>query len=197
MIAFAGEGIGDAPLSRAAPGSVRPVVSRRSDGFAECYEHSYTALTKQLYLYTGDLGLAQDLVQEAFCRALPRWSKVSTYDDPVAWIRRVAINRGLNKRRSRRRRDALTERIAATSTASALYGFDPADHDGDLADLIVTLPPQQRLALTLFYFADLPVAEVAHAMQLSEGTVKFHLHAARTALARALETTASESGDDA
>jgi RNA polymerase sigma-70 factor (ECF subfamily) len=138
-----------------------------------------------------------DAVQEAFVQAVVHWRKVSRYDDPVAWIRRVAINRGLNKRRSRRRRDALTERIAATSTASALYGFDPADHDGDLADLIVTLPPQQRLALTLFYFADLPVAEVAHAMQLSEGTVKFHLHAARTALARALETTASESGDDA
>src|SRR5262245_54121811 len=127
-----------------------------------------------------------DAVQEAFVQAVVHWRKVSHYDDPVAWIRRVAINRGLNRRRSRRRRDALTERIAATSPASALYGFDPADHDGDLADLIVTLPPQQRLALSLYYFADLPVAEVADAMQVSEGTVKFHLHAARAALARAL-----------
>jgi DNA-directed RNA polymerase specialized sigma24 family protein len=66
-----------------------------------------------------------DAVQEAFVQAVVHWRKVSRYDDPVAWIRRVAINRGLNKRRSRRRRDALTERIAATSTASALYGFDP------------------------------------------------------------------------
>jgi RNA polymerase sigma-70 factor (ECF subfamily) len=129
-----------------------------------------------------------DAVQEAFVQAVVHWRKVSRYDDPVAWIRRVAINRGLNRRRSHRRRAALTERIASTSSASALYGIDPADHDGDLADLIVTLPPQQRLALSLYYFADLPVAEVADAMQLSEGTVKYHLHAARAALARAMET---------
>src|SRR5690242_17309039 len=83
-----------------------------------------------------------DAVQEAFVQAVVHWRKVSRYDDPVAWIRRVAINRGLNRRRSHRRRAALTERIAATSTASALYGFDPTDDSGDLADLIVTLPPQ-------------------------------------------------------
>ena len=119
-----------------------------------------------------------DAVQEAFVQAVVHWRKVSRYDDPVAWIRRVAINRGLNRRRSRQRRTALTERIAATSTATMLYQFDAVDSDGDLADLIVTLPPQQRLALSLYYFADLPVADVAHAMQLTEGTVKFHLHAA-------------------
>src|SRR3954469_20302771 len=62
------------------------------DGFAECYASSFASLTRQLFVYTGDLGLAQDLVQEAFCRALRRWSKVSAYDDPVAWIRRVAFN---------------------------------------------------------------------------------------------------------
>ncbi len=101
-----------------------------------------------------------DAVQEAFVQAVVHWRKVSRYDDPVAWIRRVAINRGRNRRRSHRRRAALTERIAATSTSSVLYGLDPADHDGDLADLIVTLPPQQRLALSLYYFADLPVAAV-------------------------------------
>ena len=127
---------------------------------------------------------ATDAVQEAFVQAVVHWRKVSAYDDPLAWIRRVAINRGLNRRRARRRRDALTERIATTSVA---YAFESPDPDGQLADLIVLLPPQQRLALSLYYFADLPVAEVADAMQLSEGTVKYHLHAARAALGRALE----------
>ncbi len=61
-------------------------ADRESDGFAECYAASYQGLATQLYVYTGDLGLAQDLVQEAFCRALPRWTKLSTYDDPVAWV---------------------------------------------------------------------------------------------------------------
>ncbi len=127
---------------------------------------------------------AADAVQEAFVQAVVHWRKVSTYDDPVAWIRRVAINRGHNRWRARRRRDALTERIASNTV---VYPFEPTDPDGELAELIRALPPQQRMALSLYYFADLSVAEVADSMQISEGTVKYHLHAARVALARALE----------
>ena len=57
---------------------------------------------------------ASDAVQEAFVQAVVHWRKVSRYDDPLAWIRRVAINRGHNRRRSRQRQEALTQRIAAT-----------------------------------------------------------------------------------
>ena len=39
---------------------------------------------------TGNLADAQDLVQEAYARAWQRWSSVSTYDDPEAWVRTVA-----------------------------------------------------------------------------------------------------------
>jgi RNA polymerase sigma-70 factor (ECF subfamily) len=173
----------------------RVVRAERAPSLEALYAAHAASLTR--VLHAAGFPDPADAVQEAFVQAVVHWRKVSRYDDPVAWIRRVAINRGLNRRRSRRRRAALTERIAATSTAPVSYGSDPADHDGDLARLIVTLPPQQRLALSLYYFADLPVADVAHAMQLSEGTVKFHLHAARATLARALEAPASDTGDDA
>jgi RNA polymerase sigma-70 factor (ECF subfamily) len=127
---------------------------------------------------------ASDAVQEAFVQAVVHWRKVSTYDDPLAWIRRVAINRGHNRWRARRRRDALTERIVSTTVD---YPFEAPDPGGELAELITALPPQQRMALTLYYYADLSVAEVADAMELSTGTVKYHLHAARAALARSLD----------
>jgi len=126
---------------------------------------------------------AGDAVQEAFVQALVHWRKVSRYDDPLAWIRRVAINRGHNRRRSRRRQVRLAEHIAATTTAPVAA----AESDDDLAALVASLPPQQRLALSLYYYADLSVAEVADAMQLSEGAVKYHLHAARTSLSHSLE----------
>ena len=126
---------------------------------------------------------AFDAVQEAFVQALVHWRKVSRYDDPVAWIRRVAINRGHNRRRSRRRQTLLAEHIAATTTAPIVT----VESDDDLAALVESLPPQQRLALSLYYYADLSVAEVADAMKLSEGAVKYHLHAARTSLSRSLE----------
>ena len=128
---------------------------------------------------------APDAVQEAFVQAVVHWRKVSRYDDPLAWIRRVAINRGHNRHRSRKRQAALQERMAAAATVPVPI----IEADDDLARLITALPQQQRLALSLFYFADLSVAEVADAMKLSEGAVKYHLHAARASLARALEHT--------
>ena len=59
---------------------------------------------------------ASDAVQEAFVQAVVHWRKISRYDDPLAWIRRVAINRGHNRHRSRQRQKALTQRIAATTS---------------------------------------------------------------------------------
>ena len=126
---------------------------------------------------------AFDAVQEAFVQAVVHWRKVSRYDDPLAWIRRVAINRGHNRRRSRRRQESLAQHIAATTTAPVVI----VESDDDLTALIESLPPQQRLALSLYYYADLSVAEVADAMKLSAGAVKYHLHAARTSLSRSLE----------
>jgi RNA polymerase sigma-70 factor (ECF subfamily) len=127
---------------------------------------------------------ASDAVQEAFVQAVVHWRKVSRYDDPLAWIRRVAINRGHNRRRSHRRQEALAERIASTARPVPVVPLEP---DDELAALVAGLPRQQRLALSLFYFADLSVAECADAMELSTGAVKYHLHAARTSLARSLE----------
>ena len=133
------------------------------------YANHAAALTRALH--AAGYPDAADAVQEAFVQAVVHWRKVSRYDDPLAWVRRVAINRGHNRWRSRQRQKALAQRLADTAP--------PAPTP--------SLPQQQRLALSLFYFADLSVAEVADAMELSAGAVKYHLHAARTSLARALE----------
>ena len=61
----------------------------------------------------------------------------------------------------------------------------PAHVEPDLADvgaLLATLPRQQRLSLALFYVEDLSVNEVAAALDISPGAVKFHLHQGRNAL---------------
>src|SRR6478609_9863276 len=72
---------------------------------------------------------AYDAVQEAFVQAVVHWRKVSRYDDPLAWIRRVAINRGHNRRRSRKRQEALQQRMAAAATVPVPV----VDADDDLA----------------------------------------------------------------
>ena len=59
--------------------------------------------------------------------------------------------------------------------------------DHDLTDAITRLPAQQRIAVALFYVEELSVREIATSMKLSEGAVKYHLHAGRAALRKWLE----------
>src|SRR6266487_2289774 len=84
---------------------------------APSLEALYTAHAARLARVLRAAGLpdATDAVQEAFVQAVVHWRKVSRYDDPLAWIRRVAINRGHNRRRSRRRQESLAQHIAATT----------------------------------------------------------------------------------
>jgi RNA polymerase sigma-70 factor (ECF subfamily) len=124
---------------------------------------------------------AADALQEAFARASAAWTKVSRYDDPAAWVRRVAVHRMLNERRSLRRRDAAVEKLRDRSATEAWRAVD-REALLDLAAAIDSLPRQQRVALTLFYLAGLTSAQTAEAMGISAGAVRFHSHQARNEL---------------
>ncbi|MCU1367586.1 MAG: SigE family polymerase sigma factor [Ilumatobacteraceae bacterium] len=132
---------------------------------------------RALTVACGDDQRAADAVQHAFVKAHLRWRTISRYDDPVGWIRRVAINRLRDEHRSDVRKRRAVERLAAQPT--------PSQGEPDVADvgaLLASLPRQQRLSLALFYVEDLSVNEVAAALEISPGAVKFHLHQGRNAL---------------
>lgn len=152
--------------------------------FDELYAAHYGDLTVQLYAYFGDRQEAQDVVQEAFCRALSRWRTVSRYDDPVAWVRRVAWNLALSKwRRARTALAFLRKQRPATTHVDG-----PSPERVALLAALATLPAPQRRVVVLHYLADLSVAEVAEQVGVPEGTVKSWLHRARTALAAQLDS---------
>ncbi len=155
-----------------------------TDEPAPSFESFYRAEHPRLLrvLSAADLSAA-DALQEAFTKAAMAWPKIATYDDPVAWVRRVAVRVMLNERRSRRRRAAAVERLTSFSGAE---GVDRDQLVDLLARAIEGLPRQQRIALSLFYLEGLPSAEVADAMGISDGAVRFHLHQARNALRDAL-----------
>jgi RNA polymerase sigma-70 factor (ECF subfamily) len=95
--------------------------------FAEFYAATFGRLTVQLHAFTGDHAAAQDFVQEAYCRASARWATVSGYDDPLAWVRRVAWNLAVSRWRRTRllrvwRRDLVPPDIAARAGE---YGREP------------------------------------------------------------------------
>ena len=150
------------------------------DELEAMFRAHYGRLVRALTLASGSREAAADAVQEAFVRAHVRWRRIRRYDDPVGWIRRVAVNL-LRDDHRRQQRKAVAERRLANERPAT---FEP-DVDETTA-LLSSLPRQQRLAVALFYVDGLSVAEVATAMRLSEGAVKFHLHAGRAKLRDAM-----------
>jgi hypothetical protein len=80
-----------------------------TDDFAEFYEASYGRVVALVAAIVGERHQAEDIAQEAFSRALTRWSRVARYDLPEAWVRRVALRLSIDAGR-RTRRAALLSR---------------------------------------------------------------------------------------
>jgi RNA polymerase sigma-70 factor (ECF subfamily) len=158
--------------------------------FDDFYHAHFRGLVVQLAAYTGDRGQAQDLVQDAFCQAFTRWDRIAGYDDPLAWIRRVAWNLAHNRWRRLRTAQAYLRRQRETHVA----GPTPDRVAVDTA--LATLPPKQRRAVILHYLADLSIAEIAGQERVAEGTVKSWLHRGRAALAAHLRESTEEMRDD-
>ena len=159
--------------------------------FADFYAATFSSLCAQLYVHTGSITEAQDVVQEAFSRALPRWEKVSTYDDPAAWVRKVAWNLATSRWRRTRRHTALNHPGADRAVPA------PSPDRVALQTALASLPPRQRQAVVLHYLGGLPIAEIADLTGAAEGTVKSWLHRARAALAVRLSEAIGDGGGDA
>ncbi|WP_320069286.1 SigE family RNA polymerase sigma factor [Micromonospora sp. RTGN7] len=153
------------------------VVEVAAPGFDEVYRHHFQPLVVQLYAFVGDMSEAQDLVQEAFSRAWPRWHRIAHYDDPVAWVRRVAWNAAA----SRWRRLRVARLFSQRQRLEVVDG--PGPDRVALTNALATLPADHRRAVVLFYLAELTINEIAEDCGVAPGTVKSWLHRARTALA--------------
>ena len=150
--------------------------------FDSFYRREYRAVRAVAWALTGSGWVADDVTQEAFLRAHQRWNQVSAYDEPGAWVRRVAINLATSTLRRRAREAAALVRLAGRRTD----GWILPDVDDEFWAAVRSLPRQQAKVLALHYYEDLPVADIAVVLELAEGTVKAHLHKGRATLARRL-----------
>lgn len=158
-------------------------LSAQATDVTTLFNLHYARLVRSLTVICGNSEEAADAVQEAFVKAHLKWRKISTYDDPVGWIRRVAINKVRDGHRSKVRHDRAVERMGHQATLTA---EQPAIDE--VAELLSTLPKQQRAAAAMFYVEQLSVLEIADALEISEGAVKFHLHQARQKLRAHIES---------
>jgi RNA polymerase sigma factor (sigma-70 family) len=154
------------------------VVPSDVERFESFYRGSRQRVLGCVYLATGDLGEAQDAVQEAYVRVWQRWRSFGPDADPEAWVRLVATRIAISRWRSLRSRARAYLRHGAAAPVPA--------PDADRVDLVTALrrlSPDQRVAIALYYFVGLSVAEVAEQTRAPVGTVKARLARGRSALA--------------
>lgn len=164
-------------------------VVPRWESFEDFYLKDYQAVVGLAYALSGSRWLAEDLAQEAFLAAHRNWPRVSAYDQPGAWVRRVVANLSVSVfRRHLVEAKALTR--LGVGERRRLPELPPEDIE--FWDAVRSLPRRQSQAVALHYLEDLPVAEVAAILDMAAGTVKKHLFDGRRTLARRLRIEEDE-----
>lgn len=155
----------------------------REAAFAAFYQRNIGSLSRTLTASLGDAQVAQDAAQEAMARACERWEKVESYDNPVGWCYRVAMNWATSRWR-KRRREVITDRMPAPT------GVDAPDFEAHdrLMDALRSLSIDHRSVIVLRLVEDWSISETAEALGVAPGTVQ-------SRYARALANLREELGD--
>jgi RNA polymerase sigma-70 factor (ECF subfamily) len=154
----------------------------------------------------GDVGLAEDLAQDALVAALERWPESGVPDNPGAWLTAAAKNRAIDlARRGRRLEDKHEQLVHDFGMRMTIDGADAqARLDGEIQDDLLglvfvcchpVLSTQARITLTLKLVGGLSTPEIARAFLASEATVAQRIVRAKQTLSAARVPFEIPSGD--
>jgi RNA polymerase sigma-70 factor (ECF subfamily) len=177
---------GDPPSAALTAGSPspRPTELPENGGlpeviaYAALFRREYPRLVALAWGLTGSRETAEDVAQEALLVLHRRWDELDRIENPTAYVRRTCANLAVSWVRRRVREAKAIVRLEGQRP--------PTGSVEDSCDIfwaaVRKLPRRQAQVVALFYGYDLSVEEVSEVLQLSKGTVKAHLHRARTSL---------------
>lgn len=140
--------------------------------FNDFYAGHRDEVVRALAFTVGSLSLAEEAADEAMARAYQQWSEVAGYENPAGWVYRVALNWSRSWKRSAMRRTRREEKVAHGNLRTATTTDAPQTETQVLMDALAQLSVEQRAVVVLRHYCDWSVAEVAAALNISEGTVK-------------------------
>lgn len=143
------------------------------------------ALVHSASLMTGDVHLAQDLVQEALIKLADRWGSV-TRGAEYAYVRRTLYRDWVSRWR-RQRRERLAEDPAPAADRRHEERQDPVaawEAGAAVRQALAQLPERQRAVIVLRYYEDMSEHGIAELLGISPGTVKSQASAAMRTLRR-------------
>jgi len=153
--------------------------------FEEFYQANYGRTVAVAAAVLGNRLEAEDVAQEAFTRALARWSRLCRYELPEAWVRQVALRLAIDSGRRVRRTIKVAVKMSAQRHPPQPEAADSLPFTA-LGDALKRLPLQQRQLVALYYLADMSVADIARESGVAVGTVKARLASARQHIEREL-----------
>jgi RNA polymerase sigma-70 factor (sigma-E family) len=147
------------------------------------YEH-YDPMRRLAYVMLGDGDAAEEIVMDAFAKALSGWRSFQSVDWPPAYLRQMVVNAC----RSRLRRKTIENRVNSFvhhRDEQRERTFDVEDHGLglDVWAAVRELPYRQRACVVLRYLEGMSEPEIAQTLNVPLGTVKSQLSRARARLA--------------
>jgi RNA polymerase sigma-70 factor (sigma-E family) len=177
----------DGSLGSAALGTIPLDPPSDADlAIAAMYSTEYRSLVRISVVLVGDVGTAEEVVQECFIAMYAAWRRLKNVDKAVNYLRRSVVNRS---------RSVLRRRMVADKHVPKHEPDMPSAEQGAITQLertaviaaLRSLSVRQREAIMLRYYLDLSEEEVASAMRISRGAVKSHTARAKAALRAVLE----------
>jgi RNA polymerase sigma-70 factor (ECF subfamily) len=158
------------------------------DDLAAVYRTEFGRALATVARLVGDIGLAEDAVQEAFTDALRSWPERGVPCNPGAWITTVARNRALDRMRRESNRQVKESDAAVLAAQVEEVGVPPVADDQ--LRMIFTcchpaLSPESQVALTLRLVCGLRTSEIARAFLQPEHTVANRLTRAKAKIRQA------------
>jgi len=164
--------------------TVQQVLSGNTDAYNHIVSHYKNAIFNTIFAIVKNYHTANDLTQDTFIEG---YIKLSTLEDPEkisSWLTRIAKNKCYNyiTRSAIKYEGQLHDYIPDTRVASP-ENLLIAQHEQHMVTRAISnLPDAQKIVTELYYFADLPQAEIAQLLQIPLGTVGRRLYDARAKL---------------
>lgn len=136
--------------------------------FSDFYDEHHESIARALAVTLRDSDLASDATSEAMTRAYKRWSRISTYDKPAAWVYRVGLNWSLSWRQRRRREQERPVDLGPDSERLLT-------RDDSMDAALDSLSINQRAVVVCRIHLDWSVEQTATALGIKPGTVKSRL----------------------
>ena len=174
---------------------IRRCLNGDEEAYARIIERYESKIAAQMWRFTREHGVLEELVQEVFVEAYTSLANYKGKAPFLHWLRRIATRVGYRywkiKTRDKDRRDTLAAH--REEWLSRGKPESPSEAGEFVYLLLDKLPPQERMILTLLYFEQWDTAEIAEHMGWTRSLVKVRAFRARKKLKAFLEEAGYES----